>query len=148
MRHYFWAISVGLIVGGIIAMYNLIVAKKPELKEKLEKIMPYSGFIGSGLLLAGIWGFVDGLLFSKFYTHAGLFLLAFPVQGIAILLFPPVCVLLGLLQGLPKIAEWTGKDLSKVENIAKKLAPFTAIIGIVGIVVGFLLTLFLLGIHF
>ena len=149
MRGYFWAISLGLIAAGIVSIANLIVAKKPDLKDKLDKLTDYSGYIGSAILLAGLWGLVDGLLISKFYTsHAGDFLKVFPVMAIAIFLFPPVCIVLGLLQGLPKIAEWTGKDLSKVEEVAKKVAPFSVPFGIAGIVVGCLLMLFLLGIHF
>ncbi len=149
MRGYFWAISLGLIAAGIISIANLIVAKKPDLKDKLDKLTDYSGYIGSVILLAGIWGLIDGLIISKFYTaHAGLFLKAFPVMAIAIFLFPPVCIVLGALQGLPKIAEWTGKDLSNVEELAKKVAPFSVPFGIAGIAVGFLLLLFLLGIYF
>lgn len=149
MRGYFWAISIGLILAGIISVANLIVAKKPDLKDKLDSLRSYSGYIGSVILLAGIWGLLDGFLFSKFYTsYAGAFLKAFPIQAIAIFLFPPVCIVLGLLQGLPKIAEWTGKDLSKVEEFAKKVAPYSVPFGIAGIAVGFLLLLFLIGIHF
>jgi MFS family permease len=149
MRGYFWAISIGLIAAGIVSIANLIVAKKPDLKDKLDKLTDYSGYIGSVILLAGLWGLVDGLIISKFYTvHAGAFLKVFPVMAIAIFLFPPVCIVLGLLQGLPKIAEWTGKDLSKVEEVAQKVAPFSVPFGIAGIAVGLLLFLFLLGIHF
>jgi len=149
MRGYFWAISLGLMAAGVISIANLIVSKKPELKDKLDKLTEYSGYIGSVILLAGIWGLIDGLFISKFYTvHAGLFLKAFPVMAIAIFLFPPVCIVLGALQGLPKIAEWTGKDLTKVEELTKKVAPFSVPFGIAGIGVGFLLLLFLLGIYF
>ncbi|PKN21254.1 MAG: hypothetical protein CVU65_17210 [Deltaproteobacteria bacterium HGW-Deltaproteobacteria-22] len=149
MRGYFWAISLGLIAAGIISITNLIVAKKPDLKDKLDKLTDYSGYIGSVILLAGIWGLVDGLFISKFYTaHVGAFMKVVPVQAIAIFLFPPLCIVLGLLQGLPKIAEWTGKDLTKVEEMAKKVAPFSVPFGIAGIAVGFLLLLFLLGIYF
>jgi hypothetical protein len=149
MRGYFWAISIGLIAAGIISVANLIVARKPEFKDKLDQLKDYSGYIGSVILLAGIWGLIDGLVISKFYTsHAGLLLKAFPVMAIAIFLFPPICIVLGLLQGLPKIAEWTGKDLSKVDEVARKVAPYSVPFGIAGIVVGFLLLLFLLNIHF
>ena len=38
MRGYLWAISIGLILAGIISITNLIVSKKPDLKEKLDKL--------------------------------------------------------------------------------------------------------------
>lgn len=149
MRGYFWAISIGLIAAGIVSIANLIVAKKPELKDKLDQLTSYSGYIGSVILLAGIWGLIDGLFISKFYTSfAGVILKAFPIQAIAIFLFPPLCIVLGTLQGLPKIASWTGKDLSKVDEVAAKVAPYSVPFGIAGIAVGFLLLLFLLRIYF
>lgn len=144
LKYYKWIISVGLIASGLVAIYNLIVSKKPELKEKLEKLLPYTGYVGAGVLVCGLWGFVDGFILSKFYIHAGPLMKFAPVMTIAILLFPPLCVILGLLQGLPQIAEWTGKDLSKVEELSKKLAPLSVVFGIIGIVVGFLILVFLL----
>lgn len=149
MRGYLWAISIGLILAGIISVANLIVAKKPDLKDKLDKLTDYSGYIGSVILLAGLWGLVDGLIVSKFYTaHIGAFLKFAPIQAIAIFAFPPLCIVLGALQGLPKIAEWTGKDLSKVEEVAKKVAPYSVPFGIAGIVVGLLIFLFLIRVNF
>lgn len=146
---YFWAITIGLILAGIISVANLIVAKKPELKDKLDKLTDYSGYIGSVILLAGLWGLVDGLILSKFYTaNIGVFLKYAPIMSFAIFAFPPLCIVLGALQGLPKIAEWTGKDLSKVEEVAKKVAPYSVPFGIAGIVDGLFLFLFLIGIHF
>ncbi|MFH2009913.1 MAG: hypothetical protein ABI333_25180 [bacterium] len=119
------------------------------MKKHLDKLTEYSGYIGSVILLAGLWGVVDGLIISKFYTkYIGLYFKAFPVMAFAIMLFPPLCIILGALQGLPQIGKWTGKDLTKVEEIAKKLAPFQVPFGIAGIAVGFLLFLLMFGVHF
>jgi hypothetical protein len=149
MRGYYYAITFGLIVAGILSIANLIVAKKPELEEHIEKLAAYQGYIGASMLLIGIWGFVDGLILSKFYTsNIGAFFKVAKVQTIAILAFPPLCVILGLLQGLPQIGKWTGQDLTKVEAVAKKLAPYSVPFGIASIAVGFLLLLFLLRITF
>lgn len=149
LRYYPWIVSVGLVVAGIVSISNLILSKKPELKDKLEKITPYAGYIGAGMLVCGIWGLIDGLIWGKWYTsNMGIFFKAFPVMQIALIAFPPICIVLGALQGLPQIAKWTGKDLSNVEEITKKVAPYQVPFGIAGIIVGFLLILFLLRITF
>jgi len=48
------------ILGGIIAASSLIVAKKPNAQELIDKIAPYQGWIGVVLL---IWS-IQGLLAS------------------------------------------------------------------------------------
>ena len=149
LRYYPWIVSVGLVAAGIISISNLILSKKPELKDKLEKLLPYSGYIGAGMLVCGIWGVIDGVVFSKWYTSyltAGF--KVFPVMQIALMAFPPICIVLGALQGLPQIAKWTGKDLSNVEEMAKKLAPYQVPFGIAGIAVGFVIILLLVGVRF
>ncbi len=149
MRGYLWVVTVGYILAGIISLANIIVGKKPELKDKMNVLVGYSGYVGTAVLLAGLWGFVDGLFISKFYTsNIGVLLKAVPIQGIAILIFPPLGIVFGLLMGLPKIASWTGKDLSKVEEFAKKLAPYQVPFGIVALIDGFLLLLFRLHVFF
>lgn len=149
MRGYLWVVTIGYILAGIISLANIIVGRKPELKDKMDSLVGYSGYIGTAVLLAGLWGFVDGLFLSKFYTsNLGAMFKAIPIEGIAILIFPPLGVIFGLLLGLPKIAAWTGKDLSEIEKFAKKLAPYQVPFGIVAIVDGFLLLLFRLHIFF
>ena len=149
MRGYLWVVTVGYILAGIISLANIIVGKKPELKDKMDVLLSYSGYIGTAVLLAGLWGFVDGLFLSKFYTSGlGPMLKVIPIEGIAILIFPPLGVIFGLLLGLPKIAAWTGKDLSKVEAFAAKLAPYQVPFGIVAIVDGLLLFLFRIHVFF
>ncbi|MCD6500320.1 MAG: hypothetical protein J7M25_18645 [Deltaproteobacteria bacterium] len=149
MRGYLWVVTIGYMLAGIISLANIIVGKKPELKDKMDMLLSYSGYIGTAVLLAGLWGFIDGLFFTKFYTTSlGPMMKMIPVEGLAILIFPPLGVIFGLLLGLPKIAEWTGKDLSKVEGFAKKLAPYQVPFGIVALVDGFLLFLFRIHVFF
>ncbi len=50
------------ILGGLIASSSLIVAKKPNAKELLDKLTPYQGWIGVILTAWGIWGMIDLLL--------------------------------------------------------------------------------------
>lgn len=52
-----WIITVAvLLAGGLLGAANLIVAKKPNAKELIDKLTPYQGSIGVVLV---IWGVVD-----------------------------------------------------------------------------------------
>ncbi len=50
------------IVGGLIATSSVIVAKKPNAKELLDKLTPFQGWIGLVLTFWGIWGIIQSFL--------------------------------------------------------------------------------------
>jgi len=50
------------IIGGIIAASSLIVAKKPNAQELIDKLTPYQGWIGVVLTFWGAWGLISLLL--------------------------------------------------------------------------------------
>ncbi len=58
------------IVGGLIATSSVIVAKKPNAKELLDKLTPFQGWIGLILTFWGVWGIIQSFLSI---AHIGLF---------------------------------------------------------------------------
>ena len=50
------------IIGGIIAASSLIVAKKPNAQELIDKLTPYQGWIGIVLAFWGVVGFIRLIL--------------------------------------------------------------------------------------
>src|SRR5690606_3714568 len=56
----FWGIQ--LILLSIIAVPSLILAKKPDAKELLDKIEPYQGWIGFIFCIWGVWGIISAIL--------------------------------------------------------------------------------------
>lgn len=50
------------ILGGLIAASSLIVAKKPNAQELLDKLTPYQGWIGVVLTFWGVWGILQAFL--------------------------------------------------------------------------------------
>ena len=50
------------IIGGIIAASSLIVAKKPNAQELIDKLTPYQGWIGVVLTFWGVWGILQSIL--------------------------------------------------------------------------------------
>lgn len=50
------------IIGGLIAASSLIVAKKPNAQELLDKLTPFQGWIGVFLTFWGVWGVIQSFL--------------------------------------------------------------------------------------
>ena len=132
-----------LIVAGILAISGLIVAKKPNAKELIDKLVPYQAFIGVALLAFGLWNLVRSLG-SVFQ------ILKFaPLLGITALGVIFSSVLLGFMFGMPQIAKWIPGESSaeaKAVELSKKVAPIQMIIGMIAIAAGALALLIELGI--
>lgn len=119
-----------LIVGGILAISNLIVSKKPSAKELIDKIVPYQAGIGIALLVFGVYNLLRSL--SSIFTVIKMV----PLLGISVLAMIICSVLLGFMFGMPQIAKWmpgNAKAEQKGMELSAKLAPFQLIIGLVGI---------------
>ena len=130
-----------LILAGIMAISGLIVAKKPNAKELLDKLVPYQAFIGIALLAIGLYHFIRSLRFL------GAMVSTFP--GIVWLAVIVCSILLGFMFGMPQIAKWMpgeGGAEQKGMELAKKLAPYQVVLGLVGIGAGLLALLYRWGI--
>jgi hypothetical protein len=133
-----------LIVGGILAVSGLIVAKKPDAKELIDKLVPYQAIIGIALLAFGIVNLVRGL-----GNHIFDILKVLPLFGITYLAMCVTSILLGFMFGMPQIAKWLpgeGATEQKGMELSKKLAPYQVIIGIIGLVSALLMVLYRFGI--
>jgi hypothetical protein len=132
-----------LIVGGILAVSGLIVAKKPNAKDLIDKLVPYQAFIGVAMLALGLYNLVR-LLGGLLSMISAAPLLA--AAGIAMIFS---MILLGFMFGMPQIAKWipgqAGAEQKGME-LSKKLAPFQVLIGIVGIASSLLWLLYRFGI--
>jgi hypothetical protein len=130
-----------LIAAGILAASSLIVAKKPNAKELIAKLSPYQAFIGIVLLVWGIYNLIrigPGFMFDLIKLV--------PLFGISILAMLICSVLLGIMFGIPMIAKASASGAAKAEEIAKKLAPFQILLGIVAIASSLVYLLYIWGI--
>jgi len=135
---------IALIAGGILAASGIIVAKKPNAKELIDKLVPYQAIIGVALLGLGavnfLWWVTHGLF--SLLAHSGLF-------GITIFVMTADSILLGLVFGMPQIAKWlpgVGAAEQKGMELSRKLAPFQGVLGVVGLAAALLALLYRLGI--
>ena len=134
-----YGLALLLIAGGLLGASGLIIAKKPDAKELLNKLVPYQAGIGVGLLALGL------LTLLRWLGHMMDFFKIAPLFSAALYGSCFVAMALGFFFGMPLIAKWIPGDSpaeEKAEAMAKKLAPFQTILGIAGIVCGLLLVLY------
>ena len=53
--------SIIAILGGILAMSPMIISKKPNAKELIDKLTPYQGWIGVVITFWGVWGIIQSI---------------------------------------------------------------------------------------
>jgi len=137
-----WILIILMIGGGILGVSGLVVAKRPDAKAMIDKLVPFQAFIGVGLLALGIWAMLN---FGPINTLR--IIPHFPILGIFAFAGSYGAILLGFLFGMPQIAKWIPGESaaeSKATELSKKLAPFQLILGAVvglGGVLGLLLAL-------
>jgi hypothetical protein len=120
-----WIFVAALTAGGILAAAALIIAKKPEAKQLIDKLVPYQGFLGVGLLA---WGIINLIRYAKYFG------MSLPSAIMATSIFSSI--LLGFLFGMPLIAKWIPGDTpaeQKVVQVQQKIAGWSVLIGLVGI---------------
>lgn len=132
-----------LILGGILAVSSLIVAKKPDAKELIDKLVPFQAGIGIAMLALGVINLVRRL------DHLADIVKLVPLFGISFLAMVAASILLGFMFGMPQIAKWlpgdSGAEQKGIE-LSKKLVPYQVIIGLVGLVAALLMVLYRFGI--
>lgn len=122
-----------LIAAGILAISSLIVAKKPDAKALIDKLVPFQAFIGLGLLVFGLLNLIRAITSKPTIFDI---LSAAPVIGLTALAVIVTSVLLGFMFAMPQIAKWLpgGSNAEqKGLELSQKLAPFQVVLGLVGI---------------
>lgn len=126
-----WGIT--LILLSIIAVPSLILSKKPNAKELLEKVEPYQGWIGLVFCFWGVWGITTAVLNLNWLSIA-------PIWWITLLVGNIISAALGFMLGSGLINRlFLSKNevaKAKAEELRAKIAPKQGKLGILGIVVG------------
>ncbi|TKD58960.1 hypothetical protein [Flavobacterium sp. ASW18X] len=125
--------GITLILLSIIAVPSLLLAKKPNAKELLEKIEPYQGWIGLVFCIWGVWGIITSILNIGWLTSA-------PIWWATLLAGSFVEATLGFMLGFGVINSLIiGKNeqaVTKAAELRAKLAPKQGKLGMLGIAVG------------
>lgn len=125
--------GITLIILGLLAVPSLLLSKKPDAKELLDKITPYQGWIGLAFCFWGVWGVIQAVL------NMGL-LTTFPIWWITWLASSAVEAVLGFVLGYGMINQLllskNEQAKQKGEQLLAKLAPIQGKLGLAGIAVG------------
>jgi len=121
------------IAGGMIASSNLIVARKPNARELIDKLTPYAGTIGIIMFGWGVWETIMVL------TNVGL-IGSLPLRWVFWALVAASDLLVGFLLGFGLITKYTmgsnQQALEKSAALREKLAPYQGALGLFAIVMG------------
>jgi hypothetical protein len=123
--------SVWLVVLGVLAAANLIIAKKPEAKELIGKISPYQGWIGAISFLWGIW--------ITIWMVLGIVNLAnHPIWWITMVAVGAIQGVLGLVLGIGVLKTFIKAPAAqqKMDQALAKVAPYSGTLGLVSIGLG------------
>ncbi|MDB4962757.1 MAG: hypothetical protein JWP01_2756 [Myxococcales bacterium] len=122
------------ILGGVLAASSMIVAKRPEARDVIAKLQPFQAVIGAGLLAAAVYVFlieVGPVTMFKAFAAA-------PVLGLCLWAMVLAAIALGVMFGMPIVAKLSAGGAAKGEEMARTIAPFQALIGLVAIGAGLL----------
>jgi hypothetical protein len=121
------------IAGGILAAASLIIARKPNAKQLIDKLTPYQGWIGIVMFFWGIWGLFSALRAVALIKLAPVLYTIWVVCGVADLV-------VGFLLGFGLITKYTlsgsPQALAKGQHIRGKLAKYQGAFGLLAIVTG------------
>lgn len=137
-----WLQIILLFMAGILAISGLIVAKKPDAQQIIDKLVPFQALIGVGLMAVGIILLIQVGPIDTFKA-AGMGLQGMAVFGVVV-----VGIVLGFLFGMPQVAKWLPGQSSaeaKAMELAQKLAAFQVLIGLVGLAAAVIALLYQLG---
>ena len=117
-----------LLVLGVVCASNLIIARKPDAKELIAKVAPYQGWIGAISALWGAWWLINWILNMRV-------MMTWPILGITWLANSILLLALGLLCGIGVLKTFVKAPAAteKLDLTVAKLAPYQAILGLVGI---------------
>ncbi len=125
--------GISLIILSILAVPSLLLSKKPNAKELLEKVAPYQGWIGLVFCVWGIWGIITAFLHMGWLTAA-------PIWWMTLLVGSLVEAGLGFMLGYGLLNKLflskNGAVKENAEMLREKIAPKQGKLGILGIIVG------------
>lgn len=125
--------GITLAILGVLAAPSLLLSKRPDAKELLNKITPFQGWIGLVFFFWGVWGIIQAVL------HLGL-LGSQPIWWITWVANSVLEASLGFLLGYGMISKMVlSKNevaREKGELLLKKLSPLQGRLGLVAIILG------------
>jgi len=126
--------AIWLLVLGVLGASNLIIAKRPDAEQYIQKLAPYQGWLGAVSALWGVWTLVTAIL-NLGWLGKGFALMIWWVTLTAIGL---VLTGLGLLLGVGVMKTFVKDEtaVAKLDQTVAKLAPKQGLLGLIAIGLG------------
>lgn len=122
--------AIAVLLGGVLAISGLIIAKKPDAKALIDRLSPYQALIGVAMVFLGVINFVRLIPVLTDIFKLNL------LSAAAALTMIGVSIVLGALLGMPQIAKWIPGDSpaeQKALDLTQKIAPYQVLLGLLGI---------------
>ncbi len=123
--------GIWLIVLGALAIPNLIIGKKPELKGVLDKLTPFQGWMGVVSAFWGAWGIIGAVLALNLLT-------TFPIWWATWLATSVITLGLGILLGVGTAKTFIKNPAAqaKMDQTLAKISPYQGTLGLAGLGLG------------
>jgi len=127
------AITAGLWLGllGVLGASNLIIARRPDAKELIDKFAPYQGWFGAISALWGAWIVLHSILNVSWATAAPLFWGTYLADGVVLL---GLGTLLGV--GVFKTFVKEPAAVAKLDAVVARLSPKQGVLGVAAMGLG------------
>jgi hypothetical protein len=126
MFHGIW-----LMLLGVLAASNLIIAKRPDAERLIGKVAPYQGWIGALSAVWGLFGLLGCLRTLGWMTTAPMFWFSWLAAS-------TLLVCLGLLLGVGVFKSFIKNAAARanLDRLIARLAPFQGTLGLIAIGLG------------
>lgn len=136
----YWLSLLFLLALGVLGASSVIVKKKPEAKELIEKLAKISGWVGVVSALYGIWGLINVLRYISMLRFLALMWFTMLASSL-------VFIGLGFIFGYGMVTSYLSEEAkAKGEELRKKLVSYQIPLGYVsmGLAVWWLLLRFVI----
>ena len=126
--------GIWLLVLGVLGASTIIIAKKPDAKQMIDKLGPYQGWIGAVSALWGVWILIHALLNLRLLS-AGLRPM---IWWFTLLANGFLQATLGLLLGVAILKTFTSNEeaLDRLDQTVAKLTPWQGKLGLAALGLG------------
>jgi len=125
--------AIVLIVCGALAAASFVVAKRPDAKQAIDKLVPYQGWIGLVVCFWGVWSIISAVLSLGLLAHWPVYWITFMAVGV-------LEFVLGFLLGFGLITKYAlsknAEALARGQQLRGKLVVYQIPLGLIGIGLG------------
>lgn len=123
--------GIWLAVLGVLGAAGLIISKRPDAKEMIDKLLPYQGWMGAVSAIVGLWWIIQAVLAIGWLSTWPILWITFAAS--AVLQFA-----LGMLLGIGVLKTFIKNPEAnkRMDQTVAKLLPYQTKFGIAAIAVG------------